>query len=62
MGGTPTLRVPMAPTERCSDDEDPFCHGGAVDAVEECGASTQWQRNEHESLEEHHVNKEVLEN
>ena len=31
MGGN-ALRVPTAPTERCSDDEDPFGYGGALDA------------------------------
>ena len=59
---TPTIRVPMAPAERCSDDEDPFSHGGALDAEEECGASIQRQRNRHESPEGHHVNKLVLGN
>ena len=49
---TPTIRVPTAPTERCSDDEDKFGDGGALDTVEESGASTQRQRNDHESLGE----------
>ena len=51
---TPTIRVPMAPAERCSDDEDPFGHGGALDAEEASDASTQRQRKEHE------VNKLLL--
>ena len=56
---TPTFCVLTAPTERCSDDEDPLGHGGALDAEKESGASTQRQRSGHESLEEH-VNKLVL--
>ena len=56
----PQLWQPTAPTERCSDDEDPFGHGGALDAEEESAASTQRQGNEHESPEEHFVNKLVL--
>ena len=52
----PTTRVPTAPTEWCSDDEDPFGHGDALDAEMDRGPSTLRQRNEHESFEEH-VNK-----
>ena len=59
---TPAIRVPMAPTERCRDDEDPFGHGGALDAEEESGASTRRPRNELEPTEEHHVSKLVLGN
>ena len=59
---TPSLRVPTADAERCSDHEDPFGHGGAHDAEEECGASTQRRMFEHESPEEHHVNKLILGN
>ena len=59
LGGS-ALHTASALAERCSDDEDPFGHGGALDAEEESGASTQRQRNEHESLEEHHVKKLVL--
>ena len=59
---TPATRAPMAPTERCKDDEDPFGQGDALDAEEESGSSTRRPRNEHESLEEHHVSKLVLGN
>ena len=54
-------RVLIARMEKCSDDEGPFGHGGALDAEQESGASTERQRDEHESLEEH-VNKLVLGN
>ena len=50
------------PRRGASDDEDPFGHGDAVDAEEESGASTRRPRNEHESLEKHHVSKVVLGN
>ena len=53
----PTISVSKAPVERCSDDEDPFGHGGALDAEEESGASTLRQRSEHEAPEEYHTNK-----
>ena len=56
----PTIQAPSAQTERCSDDEDPFGHGGALEVEEESGASTHRQRNEHEWPEEHHVKKLVL--
>ena len=39
----PTIHVPSAVTENCSDDEDPFGHGGALEAEEESCASTQRQ-------------------
>ena len=37
----PTCHVPFAVAERSSDDEDPFDHGGALEADEENCASTQ---------------------
>ena len=47
----PAIDVPSSVTEMCSDDED----GGALEAEEESGASTQRQMSEIESLEEHRV-------
>ena len=48
----------MAPAERCSDDEDPFGHGGVLDAEEE--ERDKHKRNGYDSPEESHTNKLVL--
>ena len=58
----PTIRALSAVAERCSDDEDPFGHGGALEAEEESGSSTQRQSNDIEWPEEHRVKKLVVGN
>ena len=57
---SPPYVSPMAPAERCSDDEDPFGHGGALDAEEE--ESDRNKRSGYDSPEEYHTNKLVLGN
>ena len=58
----PASHVPLAVYERCSDDENPFGHGGVLEADEEPCTSTQRQRSEIESPEEHRVKSLVLGN
>ena len=61
MGGSAHRYVlQSALAQRSSDDEDPFGHGGALEAEDESGASTHRRRNEFESPEEHHVISLVL--
>ena len=55
-----TMRVHKALAEKCSADEDPFSHGGALDAEEE--ESDRNERTGHDSPEEYHTNKLVLGN
>ena len=61
MGGKRPPQVSFnAPVERSSDDEDPFGHGGALDAKEESDASTLRQKSEHEAPKEYHTNQTGL--
>ena len=62
MGGSATIHTPCAVAERCSDDLDPLGHGGALEADEDSGTSTQRERNDIEPLQEHRVQESVLGN